>query len=190
MAQISIIKIIEVAPPFSSEQIESKDTQVSGELILETPSILVTGTYYNPETQQIEQYLKRALQNNVIKANSTIISPTSRTFIGPITIAFSSRYPLKTYKKISRKKNQIIGDPPFGYQANKAEIRYNFSGGIVTNRSAIYKRPFILKHNTAGSDNIVLNYKLFYKGKQSHLGTVNISISKIDDKFYSFNENG
>ena len=194
MGQIGIIGILELPPPFILDGTggitPGDDTTVSDELVLETPSILVTGSYYNPETGEIEAYNREPLQFETLQSNSTFQSRTRRTFIGPITIEFESRYPLKTYPNITRASNQFIGDPPFGYQANRAEIRYNFAGGGVHKKSTLYKRALTLKHNTAGSDNIIFNYKLFYKGKKSHTGSVNISIYKTDDQFYSFDENG
>jgi len=164
------------------------DTDVSDELVLETPTILITGTYYNAKTGLTEEYSNTPLQNDTLQSGSNFTSQTKKTFIGDVTVSFTSRYPLKTYPKITRAKNQFIGRPPFGYQQDKAEIRYNLAGRGEL--ASIYKEPLILKHNTAGSDNILLNYKIFYKGKASKTGQIDISIDKTEDKFYSFDENG
>ena len=159
-------------------------------LILETPIILVTGSFYNPDTKQIEPYSDTELSSKVIQSGNTFTSPPDvYTFIGPITISFTSTYPLKTYSTTPRRNNEVIGSPPFGYQVNKAEIRYKITGGGVSPESFIYKQPFTLRHNTSGSDNVVLDYKIFYQGKTSESTAVILNISKTDDGFYSFDEN-
>ena len=189
---ISILKITILPTPFDLQEgvIPGTDTQVFDEIVLETPTMLITGDYYNPETQSIETYLLESLQHETLQSGSSFTSRIPKTFIGPITISFYSRYPLKTYSNITRAKNQFIGDPAFGYQSNSAEIRYNFSGREVHAKSTLYKRPITLRHNTAGSDNILFNYKILYKGKTSYTGSVYLSVDKTDDGFYSFDENG
>lgn len=188
---ISIDRIILLSPPFVfGGEDTGSDTSVFNEIVLETPIVKITGTYYNPETGSLEDYSQSAIQHETLQSGSSFTSPVLKTFIGPITISFSSRYPLKTYPTITRASNQFIGEPTFGYQSNRAEIRYSLTGRDVHLKSSTYKRDFILKHNTAGSDNVLLNYKIFYKGKTSPTGSIYINIDKTDDKFYSFDENG
>jgi len=189
---LDILDLTLLQPPFIlGSESSVVDTNVTDEIILETPTLLISGTFYNQVTGISEEYNSTEIQHDTIKQGNTFFSKSPKIFIGPITISFSSKYPLKTYPNITRTRNQFIGEPKFGYQSNRAEIRYSVGGnGSVHNKSTLYKRPIILKHNTSGSDNILLNYKIFYKGKTSAVGSAYISIKKTDDKFYSFNENG
>ena len=159
--------------------------------ILEAPNLFITGNILNTKTGKTEKYIEQEIINNTYKSGNTVIASYPLTFIGHICISFTSMYPLKTYPTINKFRNQLIGQAKFGYQSHLAEIRYNFGGkGIVYSTSSLYKNPIVIYHNIAGSDNTLLNYKIFYNGKKSETRSVHINIKKTNNKFYSHDENG
>jgi hypothetical protein len=175
--------VIELIPEVETT-ITTEVTDVSNTLILSTPAVLVTGQNYNTESKMITSYQEETIQNTVLKIDTNDFKNTKELyFIGDVTIKLTSIYPLKTYSSFPQ--NIFVGPPTFNYQQNKSEIRYSINGKNPTMSSPLYKEPLTFHHNVSGSDNIVLKYRVYYKGKTSEIGKIILNIKKQTDAFYS-----
>ena len=185
---ISIKEIILLAPPFSigeivdDEVLPTPETSIEEELVLETPTLLVSGL--RVVNGKVSRYNSKAIQVDILEESNRVFrNKQILTFLGDISISFSSIYPIKTYSK-EFKTNNFIGEPVFNYQFNRAEIRYNIVGRSPDRKGKTYKGNIVLKQNTTGSDNIIFNYKLYYKGKVSETAQIEFNIIKQGSGFY------
>lgn len=186
---VDIGQIAALVPPFDWEEdptpAPTPSNVVIGDLSLETPEVLLTGSYLNAITGQVVNYNNRSIQYSVLKEDSITIRNRRRlVFIGEVTVNFSSIYPLKTYSEVMKKDRWFTGEEKYGYQQDRAEIRYTLDGSRVFPNSTLYKESIVIKRDTAGANNIILKYKLFYEGRKSKIGQVNFSIIKGNDKVF------
>jgi hypothetical protein len=165
------------------------DTTVHDELVLETPATLISGKQVNTKTGKYSTVSDLEIQSSVTNefGSTTFRNTEPLTFFGDVTIDFSSRYPIKTYNSTMTDDSLINGDNAYNYQPEKAEVRYSVTGRgakFSGKYSNIYKKPIVLKENKAGSDNIILRYKVFYKGKKSKEGKVELRIIKSNKNVF------
>jgi len=191
--ELYIDQIILVSPPFNLGEIVDEvvptpvfDTDVEDELVLETPTLLVSGLRIG-ENGRTTRYRSNAVQVGIIEESNRVFKTREiLKFLGDITISFTSIYPLKTYSDTFKRTDVFVGEPEFNYQFDSAEIRYSIRGRSPNQKGKTYKENIILQQNTTGSDNVVFNYKLYYKGKSSDTGQIEFNIIKRNSDFYQY----
>ena len=114
---VQILNILEIAPPFqltSTPIPGGADVEVVNELILETPTFLISGKQVDISTGRLIQRNNLVVSSSIstLSLNSKVFNnPTPITFRGDISIDFTSKYPLKTYNNIMTNDNLIVGEP-------------------------------------------------------------------------------
>jgi hypothetical protein len=184
-------EILEIAPPLTLQTsiVEGTDTTVHDEIVLETPTLLINGWQVDTKTGKRSRRTNLSVTGSVSQNLNTKVfrSNDPLTFRGDIEINFSSRYPLKTYNSVMKNNDLFVGHPEYNYQYEKAEIRYMITGGSVKYKGRFketYKEPIIIKENASGSDNTMVRFKIFYKGKWSEEGLVELRVIKTNNTFY------
>ena len=192
---VQILDLLEIAPPFELNIVPTPtpiiyyDTDVLDELILETPTFKISGNKVNIKTGRISREDNLTVRSSISNSlNSKVFNNTQvLTFKGDVVINFDSRYPIKTYNSIMTNEDLIVGEPGYNYQYERAEIKYSIKGGSPRAKGdyrQTYSKPIVIKENTSGSDNVLVRFKVFYKGKKSEEGLVELRIIKEGKGFY------
>lgn len=161
-------------------------TDVSSDLFLTSPTVASTGTFINSDGT-VENYSSTSIQKEIIQDGNNFTNKSILNFRGETTIILSTIYPLRTYSTVttSVRNKTFVGEPAFSSRAtssatNRAEIRYTVNGKKPSLSSKVYKKALVFKQNTAGSDDIILKYRVYYKGNKSEVTTIEFRINKIN----------
>ncbi len=162
-------------------------TDVSSSLFLISPTTTSSGTLIsNGSTSQVSN---KVIQE-VTQSGNEVTNQSVLTFLETTTITLSTIYPLREYSnRVTSVTNKVfVGKPVFTDEStNKAEIRYTVNGKKPSLSSKIYKKSLVFKQNTAGSDDVVLKYAVYYKGKKSEITTIIFRIVKSNSNdIYEF----
>ncbi len=144
-------------------------TDVSGVLSLNKPTATATGTLIVGGVDTVVSDYE--LTENLSQSGSNVTNKPDYLIFSGGVVTLTSDYPVFNYSSLPA--NAFVGTIDEGLYS---EIRYTLNGKTPTRTSHLYKSPITLRRNGSGSDNTVLKYKVFYKGKASITKKIILSV--------------